>query len=141
MLAAAGPNPHDFHETKYFFTSYVAKFNKDYHTVDEFLSRMNIFWETGEQIRHHNAHHTSFILGHNYFSDLTQGEKAHFFGYHPIHDEKELQVARLTNNYENSVDWRAKGAVNDVRNQGPFCRADWAIATVSALESAHAIQS
>lgn len=123
LLTSAGPNPHDYNETKFFFASYVATFNKEYQSVDEFLSRMNLFWETGEQIRRHNSSHapTTFVLGHNYFSDLTLSEKRHFFGYHGIPEEKDLEVAHLKNNYDNSVDWRKKGAVGPIRNQGHYC--------------------
>jgi len=102
---------------------------------------MNLFWETGEYIRQHNSHGAphSFIIGHNYFSDLTLKEKEHFFGYHEVPEQAKLEVAQLKNNYDNSIDWRKKGAVGPVRSQGRFCQADWALATTSALESAHFI--
>ena len=98
-VGMAGPNPHSFQETKYFFTSYVAKFNKNYYSVDEFLNRMTLFWETGERIRHHNAigSPNSFIMGHNQFSDLTTAERTKYFGFirPPADIHHELHVAKL----------------------------------------------
>ena len=39
-----------------------------------------------------------------------------------------------------SIDWREKGVVNEVRNQGG-CNSGWAFAPISAIESAWAIQT
>ena len=64
-MAAANPNEHGFAEMQSYYTGYVAKFNKQYLSTQEFLARLSIFSHSDDLIRDHNRRGASFVLGHN----------------------------------------------------------------------------
>lgn len=114
-------------ELQYYYAGYIAMYSKNYQTIDEFHYRMGLFDRTSELIRNHNtkgASH-SFYLGHNQFSDMTQAEKRAYLGYHqPLStstSQKHLEYTILEDNYGNSLDWRAKGVVGPIRDEGSVC--------------------
>ena len=87
-------------------------------------------------------------MGHNKFSVWTDDEFAALFevnqermadGGHPPGEEICTHAQELDPN-QGEIDWRDKGAVTDVIDQGP-CRSDWAIATVGAVESMMFVKS
>ena len=141
-LAEALPNPfaHEEYQRSIHYTSYLALFNKQYTDLIEFRNHMDMFTQTSEVIRNHNSRQgISFFLGHNNFSDMTLYEKQHYFGYIEPHMPAKSFV-NLKENYENTKDWRTEGAVGHIRDQG-LCKADWAFAVASTLESAYFIKS
>ena len=117
------------------------------------------------RIQEHNSQlpPPTYTLGHNAYSDMTQEEFAAFFrmdkGYKSS-GEKSAPAAALTPEVNalveeqrralldtsnqlqlpDYIDWRALGAVTDVKNQGA-CGACWAFSTTGALEGAHFVRT
>jgi len=114
-------------------------FGKEY-DVEEELMRFEIFKSNMDFIDAHNAEGHSYTLGVGPFADLTNSEfKA------SLPDPKRARAA-LSNtanpidwsklgvtDIPRSVDWKKKGAVTEVKNQG-LCGDCWAFSATGALE-------
>ena len=71
---------------------------------------------------------------------MTQDEIANMLGRLPSKSSNSKVVELPTQNISESVDWRTKGALNPVQNQGA-CGSCWAFSSVAAMESAHFIKT
>ncbi|TKY71824.1 Senescence-specific cysteine protease SAG12 [Spatholobus suberectus] len=82
-----------------------------------------------------NAENKRYKLGLNQFSDLTEQE---FIASHTglkissLQDSSSVTPLNLTD-IPTSLDWRDKGAVTDIKDQGQ-CGCCWAFSTVAAVE-------
>lgn len=126
------------------FESWIERHGKIYHSIEEKLHRFEVFRDNLEHIDETNKKVKNYWLGLNEFADMTHEEfkkkylglnaelpksgKASGFSY------KDVQFEALPK----SVDWRKKGAVTPVKNQGN-CGSCWAFSTVAAVEGINQI--
>jgi cathepsin L len=114
------------------------QYNKVYTRAEESV-RFAIFQDNLRAIERHNAGQHSFRLGVNKFSDMTNTEFKRFNGYRasgarPISSQTfNSKVSDLPA----TVDWRTKGLVTPVKDQGQ-CGSCWAFSAVASLEGQHA---
>jgi C1A family cysteine protease len=124
------------------FSYFQLKFGKQYVDLEELKQRFEIFKENVIEIHNHNKNENkTFTLAINQFTDLSREEFVHYY------------VSGL-NNYQSygcsvytspsnvllpsSVDWRQKGAVSSVKDQGQ-CGSCWTFSSTGAIEGAWAI--
>jgi C1A family cysteine protease len=123
------------------FMDHMNDWGLSYGTQDEFEFRFQIYQENDKIINEMNANKdNTFEVGHNMFSTLTKDEYQKYKGRMPsLYNDTEEEMLD-TSVMAGSVDWRSKGVVSPVQDQGN-CGSCWAFSSTAAIESSHAIQT
>lgn len=124
------------------FSNFQEKFVKKYENIDQLETRFEIFRTNLRNIIIHNMDRSqNFTMGVNQFTDLTPEE---FKAQYVSGLKAEVGLAGCgsfsgsASGAPASIDWRAKGAVTSVKDQGQ-CGSCWTFSATGAVEGAWAI--
>jgi cathepsin F len=101
------------------FQQHMSEFGLSYGTKEEYNFRMEIFADNDAYIREQNLNsENTFVLDHNKFSTMTKEEVKMMLGKKDPIAENATVEELPTDNLSAAIDWRSKGAVNAVQDQG-----------------------
>ncbi|XP_052190208.1 cysteine proteinase mucunain-like [Diospyros lotus] len=127
------------------YEAWLVKHGKVYNALGEKDRRFEIFKDNLRFIDEHNAENRTYRVGLNRFADLTNEEyRAMYLGTRTRGTRQRL--SKKSDRYApvagealpDCVDWREKGAVVGVKDQGS-CGSCWAFSTISAVEGINQI--
>jgi len=118
------------------FIEHVAEYGHSYGTQEEYQFRMNIFVEKTAKMQEINSSQTSFTVGYNKFTTMTDFEYKRLLGAKVMPEEKRSVKILNTTDLAAEVNWVTAGAVNAVKDQGQ-CGSCWAFSATCAIEGAH----
>jgi len=126
------------------FVAFVKQYQKVY-SAEELTTRFKNFVDNKKIIDDHNSKGLSWELGVNAFADMTNQEFLNMYtGYIPRQNDyarsRNLHVAPEGQVLADSLDWRAKGAVTPIKDQGQ-CGSCWAFSTTGSVEGANQLKT
>ncbi|KAJ8749579.1 hypothetical protein K2173_026228 [Erythroxylum novogranatense] len=129
------------------YEMWLVKHRKNNNDLGEKEKRFEIFKDNLRFIDEHNSVERSYRVGLNCFADLTNEEyRARYLGTRMEMRNRTLgsrgpsmrYLHAVSDELPADVDWRAKGAVVPVKDQGQ-CGSCWAFSTVGAVEGINQI--
>ncbi|KAF8769219.1 hypothetical protein HU200_006723 [Digitaria exilis] len=129
-------------EAREMYDLWLAEHGRAYNALGERDRRFRVFWDNLRFVDAHNARagEHGYTLGMNQFADLTNEEfRAAYLGAALSAQAGNGTVGERYRHdgveaLPDSVDWREKGAIAPIKNQGQ-CGSCWAFSAVSTVES------
>jgi len=142
---AAAKKTQWFDLSSYSFENYVEEYGKTYGSTEERSLRRSIFEAKLGEIKRHNEDKTkTWKAGINHMSDWTRDELKKLSGYKrssPVAatNNKEILAKKNVSALPMHVDWRDRGVVSPVKDQG-MCGSCWTFGTTESIESFFALK-
>jgi cathepsin L len=125
--------------------TYKKVHNKVYDSVED-MQRRKIWEENTDRVRVHNLEYDmglhTYTMGINEYADLSFEEYRHYLlgAIQPSKPRNNTKVFKpsldTVKSLPNTVDWRTKGYVTPIKNQGQ-CGSCWAFSSTGSLEGQH----
>lgn len=127
------------------FVTFQERFRKNYENIQELETRFEIFRANVRNIVFHNLQFDkNFTMGINQFTDLSPEEFKSIYASglenKPLGSYGCKSFSSGASGAPSSIDWRTKGAVTSVKDQGQ-CGSCWTFSSTGAIEGAWAISS